>query len=346
MPESIKSSWQMSVVKYQSPDVRRSLWQVINSLVPYFGLLYLMYLSLTVSYWMTLGLSFLTAGFYVRIFIVFHDCGHGSFFTSQKANDILGILTGVLTFTPYFQWRHEHAMHHASSGDLDRRGIGDIWTMTVQEYLGASRWKRLVYRVYRTPFVMFVVGPLYLFLIRHRLVRGEAASRERRSVYGTNLAVFALMGVMTATIGMKAYLLVQLPVLLIGGGAGVWLFYVQHQFEGVYWARHEDWDYVDAALEGSSLYQLPKVLQWFTGNIGFHHIHHLSPRIPNYYLEKCQKENPAFQQVRQISLLSSLKSLAFRLWDEEQRRLVGYRGLARARRYASSEKSLFQLGET
>ncbi len=336
--ESIKSSWQKSLAKYQNPDWRRSVWQVTNSLLPYLVLLYLMYRSLAVSYWITLALAFPTAGFMVRVFIIFHDCGHGSFFKSQKANDLLGMLTGILTFTPYFEWRHEHAMHHATAGDLDRRGAGDVWTMTVHEYLSASRWKRLAYRVYRAPLVMFVIGPLYVFLIRQRFPVTNAARRERLSVYWTNLAIAVLLAAMCATIGIKAYLLIQLPVLMLGGGAGVWLFYVQHQFEGVYWARHEYWDYVAGALEGSSLYRLPKVLQWFTGNIGFHHIHHLSPRIPNYYLEKCQRENPLFQRVRQITLLSSLKSLTFRLWDEEHRMLVGYKVLRNHRRSRAFEQ--------
>jgi omega-6 fatty acid desaturase (delta-12 desaturase) len=283
-----------------------------------------MYLSLGVSYWLTLALAVLAAGFLVRGFIILHDCGHGSFFKSQKANDILGVIIGILTFTPYYYWRHDHAVHHASAGDLDRRVVGDIWMLTVKEYLELSRWKRFAYRLYRNPLVMFGIGPIFTFLITYRFAGHTAGKRERRNVYQTNLAILAIVVLMSLTIGVEAYVLVQLPIMMIASAVGVWMFYVQHQFEGVYWERHENWDYVTAALDGSSFYKLPKVLQWFTGNIGFHHIHHLSPRIPNYSLEKCYNENAIFQEIKQTTLLSSLKSLTFRLWDEEPRKLVGF----------------------
>ncbi len=328
-PESSKLSWQRGVANYQHSDWRRSVWQAVNSLVPYFILWYLMVRSLEVSYWLTLVLSIIAAGFLMRIFIIFHDCGHGSFFESRKANDALGILTGILTFTPYYQWRHDHAVHHASAGDLDRRGVGDVWTLTVQEYLEASPWKRVGYRLFRYPMVMFGLGPFFAFVISQRFAHKGAARRERHSVYWTNLALLGILIVMGAIIGVKAYVLVQVPIMVIAGAAGVWMFYVQHQFEGVYWERHDNWDFATAALKGSSFYKLPKVLQWFTGNIGFHHIHHLSPRIPNYYLESCYRENPIFQEVKPITILSSLKSLTFRLWDEEQRKLVGFSYLNR-----------------
>lgn len=323
--QSFKLSWKQTVEKYQTPDLKRSLWQVANSVIPYLVLWYLMYRSLTVSYWLTLALSVLAAGFLIRVFIIFHDCGHGAFFKSQKANDIVGFIAGVLTFTPYYNWRHEHAMHHATAGDLDRRGVGDIWTLTAREYLESSVWQRFVYRLYRNPLVMFIIGPFFVFMIRYRFPLRTAGKRERRSVYRTDLALILLVSVMSLTIGIKAYILVQLPIWMIASAAGVWLFYVQHQYEGVYWERHDNWDYVDVALAGSSFYKLPKVLQWFTGNIGFHHIHHLSARIPNYYLEKCHKENPIFQNVKAVTLGASLRSLTFRLWDEEARRLVGFR---------------------
>ncbi len=231
-------------------------------------------------------LAILAGGFLVRIFIIFHDCGHGSFFQSRRANDILGFVTGVLTFTPYYHWRWQHALHHASSGDLDRRGMGDVWTLTLREYLEASRWKRFAYRVARNPLVLFTLGPLFLLMV-HRFCSPNAGRRERNSVHLTNLALLAVAIGLSLLFGVKAYLLLQLGVLLAAGIAGVWLFYVQHQFEGVYWERSQEWDYATAALQGSSFYKLPKVLQWFSGNIGFHHIHHLSPRIPNYHLEKC-----------------------------------------------------------
>ncbi len=277
----------------------------------------------------------------VRVFIIHHDCGHGSFFKSRRANDVLGFIPGVLAFTPYFHWRWEHATHHSSSGDLDRRGMGDIWTLTVQEYLESSRWKRFAYRLARNPIVLFVVAPVFVFLVRQRFPKAEANPRERHSVYWTNLALLGVAAGMSWILGLKAYLLIQLTVMAVAGSAGVWLFYVQHQFEGVYWERGEEWDYTDAALKGSSFYKLPKVLQWFSGNIGFHHIHHLSPRIPNYHLEKCHKAEPLFQTVKPVTLFSSFKSFTFRLWDEQRRKLVGYghlRAIRREKRHAEALK--------
>lgn len=318
------SKWKEIVARYQKSSIRRAVWQIVNTLVPYAALWYLMYLSLAVSYWLVVPLAILAGAFVVRIFIISHDCGHGSFFKSRTANDILGFITGVLTFTPYHHWRWEHSIHHSSSGDLDRRGTGDVWTLTVQEYLEASRWKKFSYRLARNPIVLFVLAPLFLFLIMQRFPKLKAPLRERLSVYWTNLALLAIAGGLSWAFGFEAYLIIQLTVLMVAGSAGVWLFYVQHQFEGVYWERSGEWDYATAALKGSSFYKLPKVLQWFSGNIGFHHIHHLSPRIPNYHLEKCHEAEPLFQTVKPITLLGSLKSFTFRLWDEQKRRLVGY----------------------
>jgi len=319
--------WQQIIPKYQQPKKHASVWQLINSFVPYVIFWYLAYRSLAVSYWLTLVPAILAAGFLVRIFIIQHDCGHGSFFKSKKASSFWGFIAGVLTFTPYHQWRFDHAVHHATCGDLDRRGVGDVWTLTVKEYLGSSRWKRLAYRIYRNPLVMFTVGSMYLFLISNRLPTRGAARRERNSVYWTNLAILAVIVALSLSIGFANYILVQAPIIVVAMVAGVWLFYMQHQYESVYWERHENWSYTRAALQGSSFYKLPKVLQWFTGNIGFHHIHHLGPRIPNYQLEKCHKENPIFQRCQTITLSSSLKSFRLRLWDEEHRKLVGYRFL-------------------
>lgn len=333
--ESPKLAWRKTVAPYENPNMWRSLWQVINSVVSYIFLWYLMYLSLQVSYWLTLLLAIIAAGFLVRAFIIFHDCGHGSFFKSQKANDILGTIIGVFTFTPYYYWRHDHAVHHASAGDLDRRKVGDIWMLTVNQYLGSSFWERVAYRAYRNPVVLFVVGPLFLFLIKYRFALRTPDKRERHSVYRTNLAIAVVVVLMSVVIGFKAYVLIQLPITMISSSAGVWMFYVQHQFEGVYWERHDNWDYVTAAIKGSSFYKLPKVLQWFTGNIGFHHIHHLGPRIPNYQLEKCHNENSLFERINPITLLSSLKSLTFRLWDEERHKLVGYGGAKTPRQYTN-----------
>jgi acyl-lipid omega-6 desaturase (Delta-12 desaturase) len=317
-------SWKQTVAAHREPVLRSALWQLGNSVIPYLALWGLMVWSLGISYWITLALAVPAAGFLVRIFIIFHDCGHGSFFRSRRANRLTEFLTGVLVFTPYRQWRHEHARHHATSGDLDRRGAGEIWTLTVQEYRDASFGTRLAYRLARNPFILFVVAPMYVFLVRQRLPSREVGRRERRGVHWTNAALLAIVGVMSLTIGIKAYVLVQLPVIAIAATAGVWLFYVQHQFEDVQWERRDAWDYEEAALRGSSFYKLPRVLQWFSGNIGFHHIHHLSPGIPNYKLESCHKQVPLFRQVKPVTLLSSLKALSFRLWDEQQKRLVGF----------------------
>ena len=264
-----RASWRQAVSSYQSPDLRRSLWQIVNTFVPYIVLWVLMVSSLEVSYWLTLALAVPAAGFLVRIFIFFHDCGHGSFFKSQRANDILGIITGILTFTPYYAWRHAHAIHHATAGNLDRRGVGDIWSLTVQEYLAAPTWKRLAYRIFRFPPVTFLIGPIVVFLVLQRFPLGEKAPRERMSVWATDLALLGVAALVSAFIGLRAYLLIQIPVMVIAGTVGVWLFYVQHQFEGVYWERHANWDFVTSAMQGASFYRLPKVLQWFSGNIGF-----------------------------------------------------------------------------
>jgi len=330
--KSEKRTWQQMVAKYQNPSLQRSLWQVANTLIPYFVLLTLMYVSLSISYWLTLALALPAGGLLTRAFIIFHDCGHGSFFKSQRANNFLGMICGLMVFTPYYQWRFEHAVHHATSGDLDRRGVGDIVTLTVDEYLKLPRWGRFKYRLYRSPIVMLGVGPWFTFLISQRFINPISKKRERFSVYFSNLFIVALLVVAAHTIGVKELLIIQLPVAFIGGLGGIWMFYIQHQFEGTYWQRHEEWDYATAAIRGSSYFKLPKVLQWFTGNIGFHHIHHLSSRIPNYALQKCMEENPEFQDVTTITLWSSLKSLGLNLWDEEQRQLVSFRQLKRLQR--------------
>lgn len=323
------ADWKAIVAKYQEPSTPRAVWQMVNTIVPYGFIWYLMYLTKDISWFLTVPLAVLAGGFVVRAFIIFHDCGHGSFFRSRVANDIVGFFTGVLTFTPYHHWRWEHSIHHATSGHLDKRGTGDVWTLTVQEYLEASRWKRFSYRLARNPFVLFIFAPLYLFLIHQRFPARSANRRERYSVYAMNAALLAMAAALALVFGWKAYLLIQLIVIMVAGTSGVWLFYVQHQFEGAYWERGEEWDFTAAALQGSSFYKLPKILQWFSGNIGFHHIHHLSPRIPNYNLERCHKADPLFQSVKPVTLLRSLKSLTFRLWDEQQRKLVGFGHLRR-----------------
>jgi omega-6 fatty acid desaturase (delta-12 desaturase) len=321
------ASWKEIVLQCQKPSRGRALWQIVNTLGLLSLLWYLMYRSLAVSCWITLPLAILAGALLVRVFIIFHDCGHGSFFKSKTANDIVGFLTGMLTFTPYYHWRWEHAIHHASAGHLDRRGTGDVWTLTVQEYLESSRWKRFAYRLARNPMILFVIAPLYLFLIRQRFVSARANKRERWSVYWMNLAILGMAAGLSAIYGTVPYLLIQLVVIAVAGSAGVWLFYVQHQFEDVYWERADQWDYTAAALQGSSFYKLPRILQWFSVNIGFHHIHHLSSRIPNYNLEKCHEAHPMFQSVKPITLFSSLKSFQFRLWDESNKKLIGFRQL-------------------
>jgi omega-6 fatty acid desaturase (delta-12 desaturase) len=312
---------------YSRPDLQRSIWQLVNSVIPYFLLLVGMYYSLNISYWLTLVLAIPTAGLLVRIFIIFHDCGHGSFFKSHKANTIVGYFTGIINFAPYHDWRYNHAQHHATCSDLDRRGIGDVWTLTKQEYLDLSIGKKLGYRFYRNPFVLFVLGPIWLFLINHRFSPRDAKKRERQSVWLTNLGVIIMVAVLSFLIGIKAYLLIQLPVLLIGGMSGIWLFYVQHQYEDVYWNHHDAWDFQDAAIEGSSFYKLPAILQWFTGNIGFHHVHHLNARIPNYNLQRCHEQIALLKEVKPLKFFTSLKSLRFRLYDEELGKMIGFRAL-------------------
>ena len=324
--------WKKIIAEYTRPSVGRAIWQLVNTMVPFAGLWVLMAWSLNGPYWITLLLATLAALLTVRIFIIFHDCGHGSFFKSKRANDIVGFITGMLTFTPYVHWRWEHAIHHASCGDLERRGTGDIWTMTISEYLAAPKWKRLLYRLVRNPIMLFVLAPLVVFVGYQRFSNKNATWRERKSVYAMNVALALMVGLGCWLLGWKGYLSIQLPITMISGSLGIWMFYVQHQFEDVYWEEHAEWDFTSAALLGSSFYKLPKVLQWFTGNIGFHHIHHLSSRIPNYNLERCHNSHPMFQDVKPITLLSSWKSISLRLWDERCKKLVGYRHARTVRR--------------
>ena len=327
--QKARPAWYQALKKYQQPDRRRAVWQLVNTLVPYAALWVGMYwiIRLGVSYWVALGLSVVAGGLLVRVFILFHDCCHGSLFASRRANRVWGYVCGILTFTPYEQWRYTHALHHATAGDLDRRGMGDVWTMTVDEYLAAPRVRRLAYRLFRHPAIMFGLGPLGVFLLVNRLPYKGTRKHERYSVWFTNLALLIIVLAASLTIGLGTYIAIQLPILIFGGAAGIWLFYVQHQFEGVYWARYGEWSASKAALEGSSYYRLPKVLQWFTGSIGLHHIHHIRPRIPNYHLQRCYDEVPEVQTVEALTLRSSLRSLGLRLWDEERQKLVGFGSL-------------------
>jgi omega-6 fatty acid desaturase (delta-12 desaturase) len=330
--------WKAIVARFAVPHAGRATWQLVNTLGSYAAVWALIWLCHPVSWWLTVPLTVLAGGLMVRVFIIFHDCGHGSFFASRRANDFWGFVTGVLTLTPYYQWRGEHAIHHGATGDLDRRGIGDVWTLTVREYIEASRWRRFAYQLARNPVVLFVVAPLVLFLVLQRVPRRGATRRERASVWWMNLALVAMVVVGGLLLGFVDFLIVQLLVLMVAGAAGVWLFYLQHQFEDAYWERGDDWDYTAAALRGSSFFRLPRVLQWFSGNIGFHHIHHLSPRIPNYNLERCHHSDPLFQRVQPMTLLGGLRALGLRLWDEASKKLVGFRHVRQLRRQARLER--------
>ncbi len=331
-------SWKQIVSRYQSSSVPRASWQLFNSIIPYFLVWVAMYFCMSISWWLVPPLIVVASGLMIRTFIIFHDCGHGSFFKTRRANTIWGYITGVLTFTPYYQWRWEHAIHHSTAGNLDKRGTGDISTMTVDEYLQSSRKQKIIYRITRNPFVLFGIAPVLLFLIWQRIPNPKAPRREKNSVHITNVAILFYAIVMSLIFGWQFFLIVQSLIMMIGGAIGVWLFYVQHQFEGVYWERSKDWDYAEAALNGSSFYKLPKIFQWFSGNIGFHHIHHLSPRIPNYYLEKCHKAEPFFQKVKPITLFKSFRSFTYRLWDEQKHRLVGYRHLRQMKKNKNIDK--------
>jgi omega-6 fatty acid desaturase (delta-12 desaturase) len=323
---------------FETPSTARAAWQVANSLIPYLATLGLMVLTIRhgLPWWSTLALAVPASGFLVRLFILMHDCTHSSFLPSRRAERVLGRILGVLVFTPFAEWRHAHLSHHATSGDLDRRGTGDMWTMTVDEYRASSRGRRLQYRLARNPVLMLLFGPLFIFFVGNR-IPVRAASRERfRSVVYTDLAIAAIAAAAAATIGLKAYLLIQLPVLFLGGVWGIWLFYVQHQFEPSYWARGEEWSPVEAALQGSSYYKLPKVLQWFSGNIGIHHVHHLRPRIPNYNLQPCLEAIPDFQVQRPLTLSGSIRCARLALWDERAHAYVGFRDVARRHAPASA----------
>jgi len=318
--------------KYAHANMRKASWQLVDTFIPYAVLWALMLHTVRhgYPYWITLALAVIAAGILVRIFILFHDCCHGAFFPSRRANTILGYLSGILIFTPFENWRYAHAVHHATAGDLDRRGTGDVWTMTTEEYLTAPRSKRFAYRIFRNPFILFIPGPVLLFLVFHRFSAKGAKKRERVSVAFTNLAILLVVVAASLTIGLRTYLLIQFPVIAIAGALGLWLFYLQHQFENVYWSRHELWDPMRVALEGSSYLKLPKLLQWFTGNIGLHHIHHARQTIPNYHLQRCHDNVSVFQAVEPLTVRTSLNSACLSLYDEIQKKLISFRALRRS----------------
>ncbi|PKG23381.1 fatty acid desaturase [Niallia nealsonii] len=316
-----------AVSPFEKATTKNSIWQLINTMLPFFLLWVLAYQSLTISYLLTLLFAIPAAGFLVRIFIIFHDCCHFSFFKNRRANKILGTITGVLTLFPYSKWQHSHSVHHATSGNLDKRGTGDLWMMTVNEYMEASFFTKIKYRLYRNPVVMFGLGPIYEFLIMNRFNRKNARIQERLNTYLANISLIAVVFLLGSVLGWTSFLLVQLPIFLLSGSMGVWLFYVQHTFEDTYFEEDKHWDYVKAAVEGSSFYKLPKWMQWLTGNIGYHHVHHLSPRVPNYMLEEVHNQTTPLQNVPTITLATSLKSLKFRLWDEESKQYIAFHEL-------------------
>jgi omega-6 fatty acid desaturase (delta-12 desaturase) len=322
------TTWRQTVARYQQTEVPRAFVELVTTLVPLAAGFALMIWSLQWSYWITLLLAIPTAGFTVRTFIIMHDCAHNSFLPWRRVNDAVGSITGALTLTPFAQWRRDHAIHHASSGDLDRRGHGDVETITVREYLARSPMGRFKYRMVRHPVALLLVGPLWLMYNQRFRSRGVATKdKQVTSVWGTNAAIVASIVIALAFGVLPEFLMVYFPVIYIAGAAGVFLFYVQHQFEDTYWEHHEDWDYAKASIAGSSYLKLPQPLAWLTGNIGLHHVHHIGPKIPNYKLKKAHDENPFFQKVTVIRLRDTGRALRLSLWDEEQNRLISFSDL-------------------
>jgi omega-6 fatty acid desaturase (delta-12 desaturase) len=331
--KSGKAFWREALAPYAKPNVGRSVVDVATSVLPYLALSYLMYLTLGVSYLLALVIAVPASGFLLRTYILFHDCTHGSFLPSKRANAWLGVVLGLIVFSPFHSWRHNHAVHHATSGDLDRRGVGDVPTLTVAEYYAMPWRKRLGYRLFRNPLVMFGIGPIWALMVAPRFVPRSARPRIRRSVIATNVALAVIVAGLCWLMGWQEFLLVQLPTAWLAGSAGVFLFFVQHQFEDAYWESSDEWSYADAALQGSSYLKLPKVLQFFTGNIGVHHVHHLSARIPNYNLQRAHDANPIFHGVPTLSLWDGMRTVRLKLWDEDGGRLVTW---AQARKAAGS----------
>jgi acyl-lipid omega-6 desaturase (Delta-12 desaturase) len=322
--------WMRILGHYRTPNPARSIAELAMTAVPLVALWTAAWFSFSLGHvWASLLIAAPAAGFLVRLFLIQHDCGHGTFFTGRLANDWVGRVIGVLTLTPYDWWRRTHAIHHASTGNLCRRGIGDIDTLTVREYQARSRWGRLEYRLYRHPLVMFVLGPAYLFFLQHRLPVGlmRHGWQPWVSTMATNAAIALVVVALMWLIGVKAFLVVHLPIMLLAAIAGVWLFYVQHQFEQTVWEREECWTLHDAALYGSSHYDLPGWLRWLTANIGIHHVHHLCSRIPYYRLSRVLRDHPELRAIGRITLPESLRCVRLVLWDESQRRMVSFRDI-------------------
>lgn len=329
-PPSVGSSplsWQQRLAPYCKPEAARALRQLLTTSLPFLASMATLLYAMSHGLWFALALALPAAIFLVRLFIIQHDCGHGSFFKSRRTNETLGLVLSVLTMMPYSAWRRAHAVHHASAGNLDQRGTGDVTTLTVREYHSRSRWRRWHYRIYRHPLVLFGIGPAYLLLVRYRVPLGREL-RDRQhwlSIIGTDLvAAIAAVG-LSAIIGAGPFLLAWSTVLLLATSLGVWFFYIQHQFADTYWADAASWEFRTAAIEGSSYYDLPRFLHWLTGSIGFHHIHHLASKIPNYRLRACFEANSEFQRAKRLTLWTSIKSVHLALWDEERRELISFR---------------------
>ena len=322
------------ILQFTTPSRGKAIWQICNTLIPYFALWALAVYAFKTDLPNWIGiLAILIAGpFLVRVFIIFHDSCHSSFFKSGWANTLVGYFTGVLTSTPFRDWGKAHIRHHATAGNLDKRGVGDIWTLTVEEYIAAPRIKRIIYRIFRNPLFLFGIGPSYVFLIFHRFSQKGIQHQGRLSVYITNLALLLIFLLAGATIGYGTFLAIHLPITILAATLGLWLFYVQHQYEETYWERNDIRDSLKAALEGSSYYKLPKIAQWFTGNIGLHHIHHLNPGIPNYNLQACHNEIQKLQHIEPMGVRKSLKSLGIHLWDEDSKKLISFKAMRRIRK--------------
>lgn len=313
------------VAPFAKSDTSSSVMQLVNTILPLVLLWGAGYYLLPISVWYTVICSIVASGFVIRTFIIFHDCTHGSFFKNKKANDYIGFITGVITSFPYEKWKREHTIHHATSSNLDKRGIGDIDMLTVDEYLEKSKLARLGYRLYRNPIVMFGLGPLLMVLVLNRINRSDARKKERMNTYLTNIVLVVICTTLIVIGGWQEFLLVFGFTLFLAGSMGIWLFYIQHTYEDSYFEYDTEWDYVKAAVEGSSYYKLPKLLQWATGNIGFHHVHHLSPRVPNYKLEDAHESIPPLQQATTITLKTSLESIRFKLYDPDRKKFVSFK---------------------
>lgn len=340
MTSNIEKTKQLrkEVMPFAKAELRKSIFQLINTLVPLIALWTAAYYVMPFSPAIAIILSVISSGFVVRTFIIFHDCTHSSFFKNRKANDFFGNITGILTAFPYEKWKREHLIHHATSGNIDKRGIGDIDMLTVDEYLNKTKWQRFLYRLYRNPFVMFGLGPFYLLFGANRFNRKDAKAKERKNTYFTNVAIVIMYALLVFLLGWQSVLLVHGVSLYIAALLGIWLFYIQHTFEESYFEYDPEWDYVKAAVEGSSYYQLPKVLQWITGNIGYHHVHHLAPKVPNYKLEDAHETVKPLQKATTITLKTSLESIRYKLYDTEQRKFVTFKEVGQIERKLSKEK--------